>query len=109
VKSATSLLATVAASLLAVGCGGNPSPPAQNPSTSGPTQPIDTNGNPSVDPASGTSDLNSATNSATAPPGAPESMADPGGHAPVVSTGKSSGDTPINSGGGDAIPEQKKP
>ena len=58
-----------------------------------------------MDPASGTSDLHNASNSATAPPGAPESAADPAGHAPIVSSGSSTGDTPINSGAGSATPE----
>ncbi|HEX3772820.1 MAG TPA: hypothetical protein VHV51_00080 [Polyangiaceae bacterium] len=109
-KSAITLFAVAAASWVLTGCGTDPPPPPQNPSTVGPVQPADSKGNPAVaDPASGTSDLNSATNSASAPPGAPESVADPNGHAPVVSKGSRSGDTPINSGAGDAVPETKKP
>lgn len=59
-----------------------------------------------VDPAAGASDSHSASNSATAPPDAPESAADPAGHAPIVGTGSSNGDTPINSGAGSALPER---
>jgi hypothetical protein len=36
---------------------------------------------------------------------APASLADPAGHPPIVGTGSNSGDTPINSGAGDAAPE----
>jgi hypothetical protein len=104
VKPASSLFALAAAALLAVGCGSNPAGPPQNPSNAEPAQPAPS---AQVDPAAGTSDLNSATNSASTPPATPESAADPGGHAPVVSTGSSTGETPINSGAGDAVPEKK--
>jgi hypothetical protein len=60
--------------------------------------------NQDPDPTMGTSDLNHASNS-SAPPGAPASLADPAGHPPVVSAGPGKGDTPINSGAGDAQPE----
>jgi hypothetical protein len=90
------------ASFTALGCGGSNSP-AQDPTGASTSTPA--NSGNTVDPASGTTDLNSASNSSTAPPGAPESLADPAGHPPIVSTGKSSGETPINSGAGNALPE----
>jgi hypothetical protein len=88
------------AAFTSLGCGGSSAPP-QAPAAAQPA--AATAQDP--DPTMGTADLNSASNSSTAPPGAPASLADPAGHAPIVSVGSGNGDTPINSGAGDAAPE----
>ncbi|HTA88023.1 MAG TPA: hypothetical protein VK745_00555 [Polyangiaceae bacterium] len=98
------LTAGVLLSGAVTGCGGPGSAPLRDP-TGAQSNPVPSTPM-TVDPASGTRDLNSESNSATAPPGAPESAADPAGHPPVVSSGSGTGDTPINSGAGSAEPER---
>ncbi len=90
--------------IIVAGCGGSSSPVLRDPTGAQ----SNTAPSPStlIDAESGTSDLHAASNSATAPPGTPQSAADPAGHAPIVSGGSSNGDTPINSGAGSAVPER---
>jgi hypothetical protein len=49
--------------------------------------------------------LGRAADSSGASPDAPQSLADPTGHPPIIGAGSQAGDTPINSGAGDAAPE----
>jgi ABC-type phosphate transport system substrate-binding protein len=92
---------SVFAALALPGCGGSNSPP-QDPTGASSKPPPDSAAN--GDPTAGPSDFNTAPSSA-APLGAGEGMAGPDpAQTPVVTSGTGSGDTPINSGAGDAAP-----